>query len=40
VCDKEWLLKDDEIIADWTICGVLDHYTVDGERTMNRKKSR
>ena len=25
------LLKDDEIIADWTICGVLDHYTVDGE---------
>ena len=25
------LLKDDEIIADWTICGVLDHYMVDGE---------
>lgn len=25
------LLRDDEIIADWTICGVLDHYTVDGE---------
>lgn len=25
------LLHDDDIIADWTICGVLDHYSVDGE---------
>ena len=25
------LLHDDEIIADWTICGVLDHYSVDGK---------
>jgi microcompartment protein CcmK/EutM len=25
------LLLDDELIADWTICGVLDHYSVDGE---------
>lgn len=24
------LLRDDELIADWTICGVLDHYSVDG----------
>jgi len=21
---------DDDFIADWTICGVLDHYTVEG----------
>jgi len=22
--------NDDELIADWTICGVLDHYSIDG----------
>ena len=26
------VLEDNEIIADVTICGVLDHYTVDGEQ--------
>lgn len=25
------LLEDDELIADWTICGVLDHVSVDGD---------
>lgn len=24
---------DNDLIADWTICGVLDHYFVDGETT-------
>lgn len=24
------LLNDEQIIADWTICGVLDHYSIDG----------
>ena len=23
--------NDDELIADWTICGVLDHFSVDGK---------
>jgi len=22
--------NDEELIADWTICGVLDHYSIDG----------
>jgi microcompartment protein CcmK/EutM len=26
--------NDDELIADWTICGVLDHFSVDG-KTIN-----
>jgi microcompartment protein CcmK/EutM len=25
------LLEDDEVIADLTICGVLDHFSYDGE---------
>ena len=25
------MLKDDEVIADLTICGVLDHFSVDGD---------
>jgi len=25
------LFNDDELIADCTICGVLDHYSIDGE---------
>jgi microcompartment protein CcmK/EutM len=25
------LLDDDDVVADWVICGVIDHYTVDDE---------